>query len=103
MRNGSIQYEFLVPIFFLKNHDSEISKIDYKDNIGPQYRFTIDPMNRDFYLRLLKNKYLNISRYLGGVMSFKNKDIIDEHESEKQKFLSLKRDKEELLRKLGKL
>lgn len=100
LQNDIIKY-FAIPIFFIKNRQSDISKTK-GDKYVPQFRFNIVQKNNKFYLRLARNQYEDLSNYTIKITDLLNEKLLKNHDLEKEKYFSIKKDKEELLKKLVK-
>lgn len=93
---------FALPVFFVKNHESEISKSKYKGSIPPQYKFNVIFRNGKYWLRLKNNQLEDISIFQTSIKDLLNQSLINRYEEEKEKYSSISKDKQELLKKLVK-
>lgn len=99
--NNIIKY-FAIPIFYIKNNDSNISKTK-GDKYVPQYRFNIAQIKNRYYLRLAGNQYEDLSHYNIKITDLLNSKLLKKHDEEKEKYFSAKKDREELIKKFGKI
>lgn len=93
---------FAIPIYFIKNNKDNISKSEYKDSIPPQYKFNIIFRSGKYWLRLKNNQLEDISVFQTDIKGLLNKNLINRYGEEKEKYFSIEKDKEGLLRKLVK-
>ncbi|MBI2652822.1 hypothetical protein HYX00_05125 [Candidatus Woesearchaeota archaeon] len=71
---------FALPIFFVKNHESEISKSQY-----PQYKFNIIFKKGRYWLRLKSNQLEDISIFQTNIKDLLSQRLINRYEEEKEK------------------
>lgn len=92
---------FCVPIFFIKNIESDISVTDYKGTIGPQYKFHLELIKNRYYLKLKKGRYEDISDFKIEVSKLFNQTLIARYNEEKIRYENILRDKQKLLKKFS--
>lgn len=90
---------FAIPVFFIKNHGSEISKTEDKQ----YYRFNILYKNGIYWLRLKNNPPEDLSNFISGIQDITSDNLMNRHDKEKEVFVNKADAQRALLIKFGKL
>ena len=92
---------FCIPIFFIKNIESDISVTKDKGTIGPGYRINLELIKNRYYLKLKKGRYEDISDFKIEISELFNQTLITRYNEEKIRYENIVRDKQELLKKFS--
>lgn len=94
---------FAIPVFFVKNNQSDISKTEFKGSVPPQYKFNILYKNGKYWLRLKNNTLTEISNFIADVKYILSGGLVKIHNEEKEKYINKVEAQKNLLKKFGKL
>ncbi len=92
---------FCIPIFFIKNIESDISITKDKGTIGPGYRINLEFIKNRYHLKLKNGRYEDISDFKIEISGLFNEDLMARYEEEKIRYEGTLRDKQELLKKFS--
>ncbi len=93
---GKVNFAF--PVFYVKTHQSDISKSEY-----PQYKFNILYKNGIYWLRLKNNQLEDISSLISDINNLLSEKLMRIHDEEKEKYVNKAEAQMALLKKFGKL